>query len=109
MTTTTETVELNLVKPQEAILADRQTRQSLELPQLDQKRLSAELPGPGPRNVTDVQETWYYPRLNTWRIAAIFFAFINFGMNDACYGALMPYVSIAEYFHSYSVPTDESR
>ena len=51
-----------------------------------------DLPGPGAHNVVEVQQTWRHPRINTWRVAAVFFAFINFGMNDASYGALIPYV-----------------
>ncbi|KAL8710351.1 MAG: hypothetical protein Q9220_005121 [cf. Caloplaca sp. 1 TL-2023] len=35
---------------------------------------------------------WDRPRINTYRLAAIFFAFLNFGMNDGSYGALVPYV-----------------
>lgn len=38
------------------------------------------------------RERWNKPRANTWRLAAIFFAFVVFGMNDASYGALVPYV-----------------
>lgn len=37
-------------------------------------------------------ERWNNPRINTYRLAAIFFAFLNFGMNDGSYGALVPYV-----------------
>jgi len=51
-----------------------------------------DLPGPGAHEIVEVQETWKHPRINTWRLAAVFFAFINFGMNDASYGALIPYV-----------------
>lgn len=53
-----------------------------------------DLPGPGAHNVVGIQQTWKHPRINTWRLAAVFYAFINFGMNDACYGALIPYVSL---------------
>lgn len=40
----------------------------------------------------DVLQRWNYPRINIYRLAAIFFAFLNFGMNDGSYGALVPYV-----------------
>ena len=46
----------------------------------------------GVRHVPPTQEKWDYPRINTWRLAATLFAFIIFGMNDASYGALLPYV-----------------
>lgn len=42
--------------------------------------------------VIDALERWDHPRINTYRLAAIFFAFLNFGMNDGSYGALVPYV-----------------
>ena len=57
------------------------------------------LPGPEAQHVVTVQETWKYPTINRWRLSAVFFAFINFGMNDACYGALIPYVRIAANIH----------
>lgn len=44
-----------------------------------------------------VQETWKSPRRNVWKLASIYFAFINFGMNDASYGALLP--SLQPYYH----------
>ena len=47
---------------------------------------------PGIREVVISREKWNHPRINTWRLAAIFFAFFNFGLNDASYGALLPYV-----------------
>lgn len=47
---------------------------------------------PGIREVVIFREKWNHPRINTWRLAAIFFAFLNFGLNDASYGALLPYV-----------------
>ena len=50
------------------------------------------LPVPGTGRVVVARERWNKPRINTWRLAATFFAFINFGMNDASYGALVPYV-----------------
>ena len=49
-----------------------------------------------PRPVFQAVETkqrWNDPRINTYRLASIFFAFITFGMNDGSYGALIPYVS----------------
>ena len=41
----------------------------------------------------ETKQRWNDPRINTYRLAAIFFAFITFGMNDGSYGALIPYVS----------------
>ncbi len=49
-------------------------------------------PEPGTSEVGVSREKWNHPRINTWRLAAIFFAFFNFGLNDASYGALLPYV-----------------
>ncbi|KAI4152892.1 MAG: hypothetical protein LQ341_000609 [Variospora aurantia] len=50
----------------------------------------------------DVLQRWNYPRINIYRLAAIFFAFLNFGMNDGSYGALVPYIE-ADYDLSYTV------
>ncbi|KAL8698957.1 MAG: hypothetical protein Q9201_006286 [Fulgogasparrea decipioides] len=47
-------------------------------------------------------ERWDRPRINRYRLAAIFFAFLNFGMNDGSYGALVPYIE-ADYGLSYTV------
>ncbi|KAL9015166.1 MAG: hypothetical protein Q9173_000197 [Seirophora scorigena] len=48
--------------------------------------------GQGTGAVVDAFERWDSPRINTYRLAAIFFAFLNFGMNDGSYGSLVPYV-----------------
>lgn len=48
--------------------------------------------GQGTGAVAHAIERWDYPRINTYRLAAIFFSFLNFGMNDGSYGALVPYV-----------------
>lgn len=48
--------------------------------------------------VADALGRWDYPRINTYRLAAIFFAFLNFGMNDGSYGALVPYVRSSGLF-----------
>ena len=78
--------------PQQAALSPRDG-QTVPLRDLSSSaHTSNDLPGPGTHNVVAIQETWKYPRINTWRLAAVFFAFINFGMNDACYGAAIPYV-----------------
>ncbi len=66
--------------------------QSVPLQNLSSRRSLNDLPAPGVQNVVTKQETWRYPHINIWRLAAVFFAFINFGMNDACFGALIPYV-----------------
>ncbi|KAL9030873.1 MAG: hypothetical protein Q9196_001046 [Gyalolechia fulgens] len=50
--------------------------------------------GQGSATVADALGRWDYPRINTYRLAAIFFGFLNFGMNDGSYGALVPYVFI---------------
>ena len=55
-------------------------------------RGSSELPGPVGNRVVETKRRWNSPRINTYRLAAIYFAFINFGMNDGSYGALIPYV-----------------
>ena len=56
------------------------------------------------RHVVTKRERWNDPRINTWRLSAVFYAFIVFGMNDASYGALIPYVCQRETqsYQSYS-------
>ncbi|MCJ1273449.1 hypothetical protein MMC21_001240 [Puttea exsequens] len=56
--------------------------------------------GTGP--VVQERQRWNNPRINTWRLFAVFFAFFNFGMNDASYGAVIPYVE-ADYNLQYLV------
>ena len=55
-------------------------------------RGSSELPGSVASHVVETKQRWNSPRINTYRLASIFFAFIGFGMNDGSYGALIPYV-----------------
>ena len=57
-------------------------------------RGSSELPGPVASHFVGTKQRWNSPRINTYRLAAIFFSFMNFGMNDGSYGALIPYVRI---------------
>ncbi|KAF6232089.1 hypothetical protein HO173_009683 [Letharia columbiana] len=63
---------------------------------------NSELPGPIASHVVETKQRWNSPRINTYRLAAIFFAFLNFGMNDGSYGALVPYIE-ADYGLSYTV------
>ena len=50
----------------------------------------------------DVVEAWNYPRKNVYRVSATFYSFIIMGMNDAAYGALIPYLE--EYYNlTYTV------
>ena len=52
--------------------------------------------------VVTAQQAWNDPRINIWRVAAVFLGFLIMGMNDACYGPLIP--SIESYFSlSYTV------
>lgn len=37
-------------------------------------------------------ETWRTPRINLYRLPATFWAFVIMGMNDATYGAIIPYL-----------------
>ncbi|KAL9596161.1 MAG: hypothetical protein Q9219_005981 [cf. Caloplaca sp. 3 TL-2023] len=68
-------------------------------------RVNLETFGQGSGAVTEALQRWDRPRINTYRLAAIFFAFLNFGMNDGSYGALVPYVGLIEedYDLSYTV------
>jgi hypothetical protein len=53
--------------------------------------------GPGlppPNTAVDqiILERWNNPPENIWGVAATFYAFLVFGLNDASYGALIPYL-----------------
>ena len=86
MTTTTTTGEIEMaLRP-----SSREQPIHLQKP----IRGSSELLGPVTNSVVETKQRWNSPRINTYRLAAIFFAFINFGMNDGSYGALIPYVGI---------------
>jgi fucose permease len=41
---------------------------------------------------TEQNEAWNRPRINIYRICAVFWAFTIMGMNDATYGAIIPYL-----------------
>ena len=94
MATSTQTLEILPDRPS-AVAVVREKAHAIPLKDVSISGHSLrDLPGPGANNVTGIQETWKYPRINTWRMASIFFAFINFGMGDAAYGALIPFVNI---------------
>ena len=57
---------------------------------------------PSPITANDYVETWNYPRINMYRVGATFWSFVIMGMNDAAYGALIPYLEIY-YDLSYTV------
>ena len=48
----------------------------------------------------DALERWNRPKINKYRMAAVFFSFTIFGMNDGSYGALVPYVCLKPYVGS---------
>ncbi|KAL9001370.1 MAG: hypothetical protein Q9169_000261 [Polycauliona sp. 2 TL-2023] len=52
--------------------------------------------------VVEAWDRWDRPRINTYRLAAIFYGFLVFGMNDGSYGALVPYIE-QDYDLSYVV------
>lgn len=57
---------------------------------VDQRQL--ESTGPDNSLAFGDVERWNRPHVNQYRLAAVFFTFVNFGMNDGSYGALVPYV-----------------
>ncbi|CAK3899878.1 Bypass of stop codon 6 [Lecanosticta acicola] len=46
--------------------------------------------------VFEVKESWNHPRINIYRLAAVFFALFNLGVHDAAYGPLIP--SLETYY-----------
>lgn len=47
-------------------------------------------------------ERWNVPRINAWRFVVTNYSFIVMGMNDACVGALIPYIE-SYYGISYTL------
>lgn len=92
MANNTEVVEMLPSEPQQAVSKDGPG--ALQDDPSDGIRL-CELPGPGSITVVEARRRWNSPRINTWRLAAVYFSFIVFGMNDGVYGAIVPYVSIS--------------
>jgi len=57
---------------------------------------------PSPTTSSEVLERWNYPRVNVYRTFACFMGFTVMGLNDAAYGALIPYLET--YYHlNYTV------
>lgn len=57
--------------------------------------VQADLEGipPPPDTAVPTLQKWNQPRGNIARLAAAFYSMFVFGLNDAAYGALLPYVS----------------
>lgn len=49
-------------------------------------------PLPAPTTVSQPLERWNHPRSNTPRVFAAFWSLLVLGMNDAAYGAIIPYM-----------------
>ncbi|KAL8953892.1 MAG: hypothetical protein Q9222_000266 [Ikaeria aurantiellina] len=86
--------------------ADHASSKDAAIPLQDQSKPAQRAPlapfEQGNSLTVDALQRWDRPRINTYRLAAIFFAFLNFGMNDGSYGALVPYIE-ADYDISYVV------
>lgn len=50
----------------------------------------------------EVLEAWNRPRVNIYRVGATFFSFLIMGLNDATYGAIIPYLE-SYYDLSYTI------
>ena len=85
------TIELQPIPPPAAVTASPKEQFPLQIQDANDDGLRLSQSSHSERAVEVVQR-WNHPRINTWRLAAIFFAFIAFGMNDGSYGALLPYV-----------------
>ena len=89
-------VELQPIAPEAALTKPSKTSLSYHEPKQEDHRLSdLNLQPDDPENAVEALAQWNKPRENIYRLASIFFAFINFGMNDASYGPLLPYVQRA--------------
>ncbi|KAM3424687.1 hypothetical protein BST61_g6674 [Cercospora zeina] len=48
---------------------------------------------PSPTTAPEEQaERWNFPRLNIWKVSCTFWAMVVMGLNDATYGAIIPYL-----------------
>lgn len=57
---------------------------------------------PSPVTATETLEAWNDSRTNIYRVACTFWSFIIMGLNDATYGAIIPYLE--DYYHlSYTI------
>lgn len=104
MSSPSETIELQPVPPPAAITTSQKEQLPLQIQSADKdshRRSSGQAP-PSERAV-ELAQRWNHPRINTSRLAAIFFAFIAFGMNDGSYGALLPYVHHTSYSSTASM------
>ncbi|KAK4494372.1 hypothetical protein PRZ48_014670 [Zasmidium cellare] len=52
---------------------------------------------PSPTTASEQPEAWNFPRRNIYKVAAAFWAFVIMGMNDATYGAIIPYLQ--DFYH----------
>lgn len=57
---------------------------------------------PSPTTATERLESWNRPRMNIYRVLATFWSFVVMGMNDASYGAIIPYLE-AYYDLNYNI------
>ncbi|KAG8532491.1 uncharacterized protein KY384_002368 [Bacidia gigantensis] len=101
MVSGTTTIELQPRAPENAVLQHSKEQLPLHEPPKEDHRLS-ETQTHDPENAVEALPRWNYPRQNIWRLASIFFAFINFGMNDASLGPLLPYIQ-EDYSLNYTV------
>ena len=80
--------DLGSNKPPQPDNSPRQTSSSLRQESHARRSDELSLPGslPAPTTATESLQRWNYPRKNTARIAATFWAFLVMGANDAAYG-----------------------
>ncbi|KAI2241347.1 hypothetical protein LOZ13_002757 [Ophidiomyces ophidiicola] len=97
ISTTTATMELQPTPTRNGRRADQMESGNASLSSL---RRNEEQPVPS--TAAGISETWKYPRINLWRFLASNYSFIILGMNDAAYGALIPYLE-SYYNVSYTV------
>lgn len=72
-------------------LGTSKSQNSRNLPQGDNTQ-DVISPLPAPTTVSQPLERWNYPRSNIPRVFAAFWSLMVLGMNDAAYGAIIPYM-----------------
>ena len=111
MATSLTTAELQPISPEQAALPNSKESsippENEVFPSIEGAtgRPSSIFSGTG--HVVRTKERWNNPKRNTYRLAAIFYAFVIFGMNDASYGALIPYVGSCLIPHPAQPPLSD--
>lgn len=111
MTTATTVIEMPVTRPTQQTALDDSNGPVPAADRSGPTQITLDPFGQVDGQAVEAWERWNRPRINSYRLAAIFFAFLVFGMNDGSYGALVPYVRPKTFFSRRPMPrsSDGSR